>query len=319
VSRLAHVAEDLGNLGMAGRLKAVIQDQGDDFHGRARTGALVVPVVVRSRPAGSPAYLTRFRTQLDTVREHLVAAHLPASPKLSLAVRRSFAQDAKRDDVYHSTTIEGYRVTPDDMEAVFSGRPVQGTTPEEAERRFALLGYANAFDVVLKRFSDALTPLNLTLDVVFDLHEALWYPSVDAGILPAQALREVRNSPVYLWDSRFVPPPPEKARPMLETLGDYSRSTSMSGAERAGVLHWGFESIHPFRDGNGRVGRLLMNLALGDEGYPWVTIRAEDRSVYFRALEQGQVYDNGIPWAVFLRQSIESAIRRAEAQASTAK
>lgn len=55
-----------------------------------------------------------------------------------------------------------------------------------------------------------------------------------------------------------------------------------------------------------------MNLALGDEGYPWVTIRAGERPVYFRALEQGQVAENGTPWAVFLRQSVESAIRRAE-------
>lgn len=117
-----------------------------------------------------------------------------------------------------ATTIEGYRVTPEDLEAVFSGKPVQGTTPEEAERRFALLGYANAFDDVLKRFTDVLAPRNLTLNVVFDMYEALWYPSVDAGIVAAQALREVRNAPVFLRDSRFVPPAAEKVRPMLETL-----------------------------------------------------------------------------------------------------
>jgi Fic family protein len=72
----------------------------------------------------------------------------------------------------------------------------------------------------------------------------------------------------------------------------------------APLAHWGFETIHPFSDGNGRVGRLLLNLVLGSEGVPWVTIRAEERPAYLGALEQGQVDGDIVPWGRFLAQRI---------------
>lgn len=304
-SRLAEVASDLGNTGLAERLRAAITDRGDPV--RHRLARLPIPVIIRSRPVGDAAYLTRFRAHLELLREALVASALPASPRLTRAVREAVARTAKRDDVYHSTTIEGYRITPEDLDAVFSGRPVRGTTPEEAERRFALLGYAHAFDVTLERFEEALIPFDFTVDDALDLHEALWYPSVDAGILETTALREVRRDQVYLATGLHVPPSPEKVRPLLGALGQYLRDTPMSGAVRAGLLHAGFEGIHPFRDGNGRVGRLLMNLALAAEGYPWVTIHVEDRRRYFDALERAQVHDDGALWGAFLRELLGKA------------
>lgn len=58
--------------------------------------------------------------------------------------------------------------------------------------------------------------------------------------------------------------------------------------EAAFDAHRRFVAIHPFNDGNGRVGRLLMNLILIRAGYPPIAIRPEDRLAYIRALQEEQ-------------------------------
>nr|WP_309672294.1 Fic family protein [Gemmatimonas sp.] len=56
------------------------------------------------------------------------------------------------------------------------------------------------------------------------------------------------------------------------------------GISRAVLTHVEFVTVHPFLDGNGRLGRLLMNYALLDAGYPWVTIRSDENRPCFQAL-----------------------------------
>lgn len=58
--------------------------------------------------------------------------------------------------------------------------------------------------------------------------------------------------------------------------------------------------IHPYMDGNGRMGRFLMNLMLGAGGYPWTVVPTEKRSAYMDALEQASVTENIGPFADFL-------------------
>ncbi len=58
--------------------------------------------------------------------------------------------------------------------------------------------------------------------------------------------------------------------------------------ETAFDAHRDFVAIHPFRDGNGRAGRLLMNLVLLRAGYPPIAVRPEDRPAYIRALQDAQ-------------------------------
>jgi Fic family protein len=60
----------------------------------------------------------------------------------------------------------------------------------------------------------------------------------------------------------------------------------ISGGVRAFIIL--FEKIHPFGDGNGRVGRLLMNVILWDAGYPILIIEYRKRASYYRALEKSE-------------------------------
>ncbi|MFH0837513.1 MAG: Fic family protein, partial [Candidatus Aenigmatarchaeota archaeon] len=69
----------------------------------------------------------------------------------------------------------------------------------------------------------------------------------------------------------------------------------------ASILHIKFEKIHPFRDGNGRVGRLIMNFVLLKNRYPLLDIKADKRITYYKSLEKAQLqrkYQDFIDYAV---------------------
>jgi Fic family protein len=76
---------------------------------------------------------------------------------------------------------------------------------------------------------------------------------------------------------------------------------------RAVIAHWAFETIHPYVDGNGRIGRLIMNLLFGSEGWPWVTIVADDRTEYFDVLQRAQVDEDFDPLGRFLATRADRA------------
>ena len=80
---------------------------------------------------------------------------------------------------------------------------------------------------------------------------------------------------------------------------------------RAAIAHWAFETIHPYVDGNGRIGRLIMNLILGSEGWPWMTIVAEDRTEYFNVLQRAQVDEEFDPFGRFLATRADRAWKAA--------
>ena len=69
---------------------------------------------------------------------------------------------------------------------------------------------------------------------------------------------------------------------------------------RVALGHFNFVYIHPYMDGNGRMGRFLMNLMLAAGGYPWTVVPTEERRAYMEALEQASVAEDIGPCADFL-------------------
>jgi Fic family protein len=76
---------------------------------------------------------------------------------------------------------------------------------------------------------------------------------------------------------------------MQQLIAWYESAGDMHHIERAAELHTLFVKIHPFVDGNGRTGRLLLNFELMKAGYPPAVIRKEDRVVYYDALDEACV------------------------------
>jgi Fic family protein len=64
--------------------------------------------------------------------------------------------------------------------------------------------------------------------------------------------------------------------------------------------HFIFVYIHPYMDGNGRMGRFLMNTMMASGGYPWLVVPVEQRAAYMEALEAGSVGGDIVPFTKFL-------------------
>lgn len=108
----------------------------------------------------------------------------------------------------------------------------------------------------------------LTADDVRAIHRALM-ANEPARVTPGEFRREQNwiggrlDSPI---DARFVPPPEDEVEALIEDLMTFVNRDDLPGIAQAGIAHAQFETIHPFLDGNGRVGRCLIHVILRRRG-----------------------------------------------------
>jgi hypothetical protein len=214
-------------------------------------------------------------------------------------------------DAYHSLSIEGYRVTEELIELIHSGKWDPNTSGESKKHLDAMAakGYWNAFQKVKETITSVLNGANPgeALERVHgDWYLALFSPSVAAGIVSQQDLAGYRSGPVFIRNSMHTPPDKEAVRDMMPTLFDLLIEEE-SVAVRAVLGHFIFVFIHPYFDGNGRIGRFIMNLMLASGGYPWTVVPVEKRSDYMHALEAASVKQNIKPFAEFLGRLVNTS------------
>ena len=166
----------------------------------------------------------------------------------------------------------------------------------------AARGYWQAYQAVHKSLGRVLHGENSGL--VADEDHRTWYrelfaPSVTTGLLKPADLAGYRSGQVYIRRSRHVPLNREAVWDAMPTLFDLLRE-ELDPAVRVVLGHFIFVYIHPYMDGNGRIGRFLMNLMLASGGYPWTVIPVQDRKTYMEALEEASVAENIVPFADFL-------------------
>ena len=85
-------------------------------------------------------------------------------------------------------------------------------------------------------------------------------------------------------------------------------SSEPEASVRAVLGHFIFVYIHPYGDGNGRIGRFLMNTMLASGGYPWTVIRVNTRDEYMNALEEASVKGNIQPFAEFVGNCVRKQL-----------
>ena len=191
-------------------------------------------------------------------------------------------------DALNSLSIEGYHVNEALIEQVRAGNWNPDTPENKASRdAMAAKGYSLAHQAVKESIRKILVgdanPGTVFRQSLTSWYIALWKPSVDAQIVRAEALAGYRNSPVFIRNADHVPPSPEAVRDCMPALFELLEKEEHA-AVRAVLGHFIFVYIHPYMDGNGRIGRFLMNAMFASGGYPWVVIPFARRSDYMNAL-----------------------------------
>jgi hypothetical protein len=215
-------------------------------------------------------------------------------------------------DAYHSLSIERYMVTPELIEKVRSG--AWNHRENEADRKqrdaMAARGYWQAFQQVELSVRKVLGGQNagkVADDDHGDWYRELFAPSVMAGLLKASDLAGYRNNQVYIGNSKHTPLNKDAVREAMPTLFELLQQETEPSV-RAVLGHFIFVFIHPYMDGNGRMGRFLMNVMLASGGYPWTVIPVEARDEYMQALGSASVGLDIKPLARFLAYLVTSGM-----------
>jgi Fic family protein len=220
--------------------------------------------------------------------------------------------DAYVTDAYHSLSIEGYRVSRELIERVRSGawNPQENEGDREHRNAMAARGYWQAYQVVQQSVRRVLQGENPG-EVVDEDHRT-WYrelfaPSVTAGLLERSDLAGYRNGQVYIRKSMHVPLNYEAVRDAMPAFFDQLREEKHP-AVRVVLGHFVFAYIHPYMDGNGRMGRFLMNVMMASGGYPWTVVPVDERVSYMNALEKASVGEDIGSFADFLAGLVETRL-----------
>ncbi|MBI3508468.1 MAG: Fic family protein [Chlamydiia bacterium] len=175
-------------------------------------------------------------------------------------------------DAYHSLSIEGYRVNLDLIQKIEQADWNPDLYSADANERDALAarGYYEAFQEVKKSISKILDGQSPGTIIKADLQgwfQKLFAPSVAAHLVRQYELTGYRKSQVYIRNSRYIPLAKDALLDAMQTYFD-CLTHEPHPAVRAILGHFIFVYIHPYMDGNGRLGRFIMNAMLASGGYP---------------------------------------------------
>ena len=178
------------------------------------------------------------------------------------------------DFTYNSNAIEGNTLTLKETAMVLEGMTID---QKPLKDHLEAVGHRDAFLYVENIAKD--TKINET--IIKNIHSlVLMNRPDDKGVF--------RKIPVTIMGAYTEPVQPYMIEPKLTELitENEKRKKNMHPIERIARFHLEFEGIHPFIDGNGRCGRLLLNLDLIQNGYPAINVKFSDRKKYYSAFDE---------------------------------
>lgn len=175
---------------------------------------------------------------------------------------------------YNSNAIEGNTLTLKETAMVLEGMTIDQKPMKD---HLEAVGHRDAFMYVQ---DIASKEVDLTESVIKNIHSlVLMNRPEDKGVY--------RRIPVRIMGAYTEPVQPYMIEPKMTELleNNVTRENKMSIIERIALFHLEFEGIHPFIDGNGRTGRLILNLDLIRNGYPPINVKFTDRKRYYDAFD----------------------------------
>ena len=223
-----------------------------------------------------------------------------------------------RKEAVLTSQIEGTQSTLSDL-LQYENADVPGTPVGDVRE---VSRYVEALFFALDQIRTGSLPLSLRL--LREIHSLL----LSGGRGSTRALGEFRRSQNWVGGTRpgnavYVPPPPHEVLPALNNLERYVHDEfgPAPALLKAGIAHAQFETIHPFLDGNGRIGRLLISLMLVVDGtltHPFFYISLyfkRNRGDYYDALQRVRTKGDWEGWLRFFLIGAEAVANEATATA----
>ncbi len=176
------------------------------------------------------------------------------------------------ENVYNSNAIENSTLTLEETEKILLEQKLSRNV--SLREVFEAKNLARVIEHTRKKVKES----ELGKDLMVMFHQMLI-----GGIDDAIAGR-FRGKGEYVRVGAYIAPAPEHVERMIETaLLEYSSDLGTYFLDRIARFHLDFETIHPFCDGNGRIGRVIINFQLLQHGLPRIIIRNKEKDVYYRA------------------------------------
>lgn len=198
-------------------------------------------------------------------------------------------EDFLTEYTYNSNAIEGNTLTLRETDMVLRGLTIDQKSLRE---HLEVIGHKEAFEYVSQLVSERA---EMSEKIIKDIHYlVLADKKEDRGLY--------RRVPVKIMGAVHEPVQPYLIIPQMEKLLENYKTSDEDFVTKLARFHLEFEGIHPFIDGNGRTGRLLINLELMKAGYPPINIKFTDRLKYYQAFDEYYGKDNISAMADLLAQ-----------------
>lgn len=207
-------------------------------------------------------------------RVDALKAELDSKRPLTAGEAERLREQFMVDFTYNSNAIEGNTLTLQETSMVLEGMTID---QKPLKDHLEVVGHRDAFLYV----EDVAKDTKLSESVIKNIHSlVLMNRPDDKGTY--------RKIPVTIMGAYTQPVQPYMIEPRMAELitENEKRKKKMHAIERIARFHLEFEGIHPFIDGNGRTGRLLLNLDLIQNGYPAINVKFTDRKKYYVAFDE---------------------------------
>ena len=230
---------------------------------------------------------------IDEIEEK--RAKLNSMRPLTYGELNRLRQEFMVEFTYHSNAIEGNTLTLQETAIVLEGMTVD---QKPLKDHLEAVGHRDAF-LYVREIATKDIPLNeATIKAIHSL--VLMNQPEDKGVY--------RRIPVRIMGAFTEPVQPYLIEPRMTDLlvKNEERKETMSLIERIALFHLEFEGIHPFVDGNGRTGRLILNLELIRNGYPAINVKFTDRKRYYNAFDSFYRDNNAEPMIQLIAEYVSA-------------
>ncbi len=200
--------------------------------------------------------------------------------------------------ILESTTMAGHTLSKDKINAILSNG-VQEVTPTNHDE-LMVAGYQDAFLFVERLVADQI---ELSENIVKEIHSLLYVGSSE------DFRGQYRTDYITVPHAKNLPPVRHISYFMSKLFDEYKEPSNMDVIERIARFHVKLEGIHPFEDGNGQVGRLIINYQLMKAGYPFVVFKHDIKKRYYKALEIYQTELNLQPMVEIILEALSEELQ----------